>query len=150
MNYTKMKVDMLYSSLQQDQYIREKYDNKIGLYSIKIEDKLVYIGKSTNILYRIANHLFLTENLQYTNSHKYKIFNQAIQQGMNIYFDVIQLCNDEEELGNEEGKQIRFWQPILNYQIPKEENYHSYTVNRKAKYISLDEILRDGQVCSIF
>lgn len=150
MNYTRMKINMLYHSLQQDEQLREKYDNKMGLYLIKIEDKLVYIGKSNNILYRIANHLFLTENLQYTKSHKYHIFNQCIQSGKNISFDILQLCDNEQELGEEEGRYIRFWMPVLNYQIPKEENYHSYTVNKRAQEISLEEILREGQVNGIY
>jgi hypothetical protein len=31
--------------------------------------------------------------------------------------------------------------PILNYQIPKAEDYHKFNVNKKAKWVSLEEIL---------
>ena len=140
----KILTEMLYTQLQQSQYLKEKYDQKMGIYSMAINGKIVYIGKSTNILHRIASHMFLTQNLQFTKSHKYKIFNQCLQQGIDIQFDIMCQCADEDELGYVEGRLIREHMPILNYQIPKPENYHSYTVNRIARSVSLEQILAEG------
>ena len=47
----------------------------------------------------------------------------------------------EDDIGRAEGRLIRKYRPPLNYQIPKEDNYHSFTVNRRAKWVTLEEIL---------
>lgn len=53
-----------------EQGLERKYDAP-GLYCIKINNKIVYVGKSLNMLNRIANHLFRIEQPQ--NTHKYQI-----------------------------------------------------------------------------
>jgi hypothetical protein len=45
------------------------------------------------------------------------------------------------EIGEKEGQFIRAQLPVLNYQIPKEEDWHKYTVNKTAATITLEEIL---------
>jgi predicted GIY-YIG superfamily endonuclease len=45
------------------------------VYSISIEDKLVYIGKAKDMLIRIANHLREIEENQ--KSNKYRVLRQA-------------------------------------------------------------------------
>lgn len=35
--------------------------------------------------------------------------------------------------------------PPLNYQIPKEEDWNSYTINERAKIITLEEALKETQ-----
>ena len=127
-----------------NQGLGDKY-NHPGLYCIKIQDKLVYIGKSLNMLERIANHLAHIEFPQKT--HKYQILAEARQRGYDVQFDVLyysqkkNLKDIELDIGNEEGRLIRKYRPALNYQIPKEGDYTKYTVNRMAKYITLERIL---------
>jgi hypothetical protein len=47
--------EIIYESLV-DMGLKEKY-GRPGIYSISIGDKLVYIGKSRDMLTRISNHL---------------------------------------------------------------------------------------------
>lgn len=121
----------------------EKY-NHPGIYTISIEDQLVYVGKSMDMAKRVAEHIVETEN---PTNHKYKILRQAKDEGHSINFDVSYVATETEEekiydeIGEEEGNQIRKHFPPLNYQVPKKGNYHSYFVNKKAKVITLEEIL---------
>jgi hypothetical protein len=51
----KKQHEIIYESLV-DMGLKDKYGHP-GIYSISIEDKLVYIGKSRDMLVRISNHL---------------------------------------------------------------------------------------------
>ena len=65
----------LYEEYKKDPFLVKKY-LRPGLYSISIRDKLVYIGKSTDCLKRIASHI---ANIQEgEKSHKYDVFREAI------------------------------------------------------------------------
>ena len=72
---------------------------------------------------------------------------EARRRGCDISFDVLYCAerrgrpNQLLEIGEKEGEYIRQYNPILNTQIPKEENWRSYTVNRGALNISLDDIM---------
>jgi hypothetical protein len=60
----------LYEEYKKDPFLVNKY-LRAGLYSISIGDKLVYIGKSTDCLKRIASHI---ANIQQGDrSHEYEI-----------------------------------------------------------------------------
>lgn len=111
-----------------------------GIYSISIEDKLVYIGKSRDMLTRLAAHIDATGT---DPSNKYKVLQKAREEGYKIKFDVMRYCelDNDDELGEAEAELINKHMPPLNYQIPKIGDYKHYTVNRKAKYITLAEIL---------
>lgn len=130
-----------------EQGLADKY-SKAGIYKISIDQKMVYIGKAKDMLVRIANHL--TQIEQNTVSNKYRVLRQAQEEGHKINFDVLYYClcpqteGIENDLGFMEGELIRFYKPVLNYQIPKKEDYRKYTVNKTAKYITLQEILREG------
>lgn len=143
----------LYLELKSNQETKNKYDHP-GIYKIEIEGKLVYIGKSTNMLCRLAQHIFYTSNINIptgTNkkkvAHKYIVFNLAQFMGYQINFSPIYYASSigdkemQDEIGFKEGELIRANLPPLNYQIPKEEDYHKYTVNKKAETITLMEIL---------
>jgi hypothetical protein len=71
-------------------------------------------------------------------ANKYKVMRKALATGHKISFDVMEYCK-EEDLDNREGVLIRAYMPPLNYQIPKEVK--GWVANRKAKYITLEEIL---------
>lgn len=132
--------------LKQDQDITRKYSHP-GLYSITIGGRLAYIGKSRDMLCRLAQHIFYTNNPSFSTSHKYKIFNLAQFMGYEIKFDVMYVATGkgekeiDDEIGKKEGEEIRKYLPPLNYQIPAKDNYHSFTVNKRAKSITLLEIL---------
>lgn len=115
-----------------------KYDCS-GIYCIYIDDKLVYIGKSKNMKNRIASHMY---NMEINDKeHKYQILNEAIRTGHTIRFDKIQRCDIVENISDLEGYWIRHYMPPLNTQIPKEENSKKYIINKKAKQVTLAEIL---------
>lgn len=118
------------------------------IYSISINNKIVYIGKSADTKHRIASHII---NIDYQGSdyksHKYEIMRQAKQRGYKIKFDILYRSKEidpkkiEEDIGQQEGKLIRKYKPALNYQIPKEEDWHKFYTNRTASKITLQEIL---------
>lgn len=136
----------VYLELKENQDIVSKYTGA-GIYSITIGDKLVYIGKSKDMLGRLAQHIFYINNPQFHTSHKYRILHQAKEQNYEITFDKLYSAvgtsekQIEDEIGNKEGELIREKLPYLNYQIPKVENYHTFFVNKQAKTITLQEIM---------
>lgn len=123
--------------------LKEKYDFA-GIYSISINNKIVYIGKSVNMLQRIAQHMV---DIRYSKRNKYIVLRQAQNQGITIKFDVLYYAKRKrkdailKEIGYKEGVYIRRYKPVLNYQIPKTDDWHCFTVNRLAKTITLDEII---------
>lgn len=120
------------------QEYHSKY-NKPGIYSISINDELVYIGKSENMLKRLCSHM---QSIDWdTKSNKYNVLRQARAEGHKVSFDVMEEVSDLSKLGEREGVLIRAYLPPLNYQIPKEENWRHWTANRTAKVITLQEIL---------
>lgn len=135
------KTEEIYNQLI-EMGLQNKY-GKPGVYSISIEDKLVYIGKAKDMLIRIANHLREIETN--SKSNKYRVLRQAQTAGHKISFDVMYyslLLEDqiEQDIGNKEGELIRQYLPPLNYQIPKKEDFRKYEVNKSAKYITLSQI----------
>ena len=65
---------------------------------------------------------------------KYYILAQAKRKGHKINFDVLYDAKGtnyytiKNEIGKKEGEYIRLYKPILNTQIPKEENWRQYEV----------------------
>ena len=106
----------------------EKYEHA-GIYCIKIDDTIVYIGKSYNMLKRVAQHYAL---IQQQAEKKYRILAEAQRKGHAINFDVLYYANNRRykdilaEIGEKEGEYIRKYNPVLNTQIPKEENWERW------------------------
>ena len=121
----------------------EKFDLP-GIYCISIEGQIVYIGKSNNMLVRKAEH-FVGMNTQ--SEHKYEILNEARRHGLSVEFDVLYYAQARrgaaltEELGKKEGEYIRLYRPVLNTQIPKEDNWRKFNINKNAASVSLADIL---------
>lgn len=67
------------------QGLGDKYEHA-GIYCIKIDDEVVYIGKSGNMLRRIASHY---ANIQMGTEKKYRILAEARRRGHSITFDVL-------------------------------------------------------------
>ena len=134
-----------------NKYISQEWSKKFqcsGVYSITVNNKIVYVGKSTNILYRMAEHWCSMGNPK---ENKYKVLAEAKRRNYNVKFNVLYSAKSknkseiEEEIGEREGYFIRLFQPPLNYLIPKEENWRGHTINRSALNISPDEIM-EGEV----
>ena len=109
---------------------KPKYDHA-GIYCIKLDNQIVYIGKSTNMLYRVAEHYV---GIQTGSETKYRILAEAARKNHGITFDVLYDASSfgreqiQEEIGNMEGEYIRKYRPVLNTQIPKADNWRSYDV----------------------
>lgn len=147
--YPKSKAEIIEEELRKDKKIVYKY-NKPGIYAIKIEGKIVYIGKSLNMLKRLSQHMAEIQN-QKPKSHKYQVLRQAHLRGIDITFDVIKKCYGktfselEDALGVAEAYYIQLHRPALNYQIPKIDSYWDYNTNEKAKTVCLYEIKKEEE-----
>ena len=123
-----------------------KYE-RAGIYCIKIGSKIVYIGKSTNMLRRIAQHYV---GIKTEAEKKYRIMAEAQRQGRNIHFDVLYYAhrygrtNQILEIGEKEGEYIRQYRPILNTQIPKEEDWSKWDLQEIDATSVLQEILNNS------
>lgn len=110
----------------------EKYEHA-GIYCIKIDQKIVYIGKSTNMLRRVSQHYV---GIKKQSEKKYRILAEAQRKGHKIGFDVLYCAKSRNhterlnEIGEKEGEYIRKFKPALNTQIPKEENWQHFDVQK--------------------
>ena len=111
-----------------NKYIEQEWSKKFqcsGVYSITVNSKIVYVGKSNDMLYRMAEHWASMGNPK---ENKYKVLAEAHRRRYNVRFNVLYTAKSktraeiEEEIGEREGYFIRLYQPPLNTQIPKEEN----------------------------
>ena len=111
--------------------LADKYEHA-GIYCIKIDETVVYIGKSYNMLKRVAQHYVA---IQKPTEKKSRILSEARRKGHAINFDVLYYAKAQAytsimaEIGEKEGEYIRQYMPILNTQIPKEDNWHKFDVN---------------------
>ena len=107
-----------------------KYDHA-GIYCIKIDDTIVYIGKSHNMLKRVSQHYAA---IMGQTEKKYRIFAEAQRKGHSINFDVLYHAAEtyypagKDEIGQKEGEYIRQYKPVLNTQIPREDDWRKFDV----------------------
>lgn len=93
-----------------------KYEHA-GIYCIKVDEKIVYVGKSRNMLRRIASHY---AHIQMETEMKYRILSEARRKGCKLGFDVLyyakskRYADRQTELGEKEGEYIRKYSPVLN------------------------------------
>ena len=89
--------------------LADKYEHP-GIYCIKINEKIVYVGKSRNMLQRIAEHYV---GIKAGKGKKYRIMAEAQRKGYSIDFDVLYYATARtplaiiEEIGEKEGEYIR-------------------------------------------
>lgn len=118
-----------------------KYDHA-GIYCIKIDDTIVYIGKSHNMLKRVSQHYAA---IMGQTEKKYRIFAEAQRKGHSINFDVLYHAAEtyypavKNEIGQKEGEYIRQYKPILNTQIPREDDWRKFDV----RAVDAREVLKE-------
>ena len=117
-----------------------------GIYCIKLNDQIVYIGKSQNMLERIAAHYV---GVKTGSERKYRLLAEAQRKGYPVQFDVLYYAKETkwldiiEEIGQKEGELIRQYRPILNTQIPKEENWRQWELNKVDDGEALELLLEE-------
>lgn len=81
------------------------------------------------MLERVAAHYV---GINCGTERKYRILAEVQQKGYPVGFDVLYYANSkqdiENEIGEKEGELIRKYRPILNTQIPKEEDWRKWDV----------------------
>lgn len=112
----RQKKDELMETISQE--IKDKYLDKSGVYAIYIEDELVYIGESSNILNRWVAHkintLFNFKQKDYQED-KYAVLRDAMKAGLRVSCNVLEYCeNDKTVLRARESAYINKYNPILN------------------------------------
>ena len=111
--------------------LADKYEHP-GIYCIKVEGQILYIGKSENMLKRVAYHYV---GIQTGSEKKYRLLSEIQRNGHKIEFDVLYYAQGasaeaiREEIGSKEGEFIRQYLPVLNTQIPKAEDWHKWNTN---------------------
>ena len=119
----------------------QKYEYA-GIYCIKVNNKIVHIGKSMNMLRRVSEHYV---GIKTKSNKKYKILAQARENGNGINFDVLYYAKGQsydikfDEISNKEGEYIRKYKPLLNAQIPKAEDFRQY----EYKEVNAEEFLQE-------
>ena len=125
--------------------LSSKYEHP-GIYCIKLNDQIVYIGKSQNMLERIAAHYV---GVKTGSERKYRLLAEAQRKGYPVQFDVLYYAKETkwldiiEEIGQKEGELIRQYRPILNTQIPKEENWRQWELNKVDDGEALELLLEE-------
>ena len=106
----------------------EKYSGKAGIYAIYIDETIVYIGETTDLLRRFNQH---KQGTLYKSNNKYNKFlyrelRRAINNGHDISLKPIEYINGSNnkylryKLHNKEEEYIRKYNPYLNVQITQE------------------------------
>ena len=135
--------ERVYAKLKRDGW--DKQFEYPGIYQIRIDDQIVYIGKSKNMLRRLAQHYV---GIKTESSRKYRILAEAKRRRHPVSFGVLYYAVEltpsliEEEIGEKEAEYIRAEMPPLNKQIPRADNWRSYEINETADTITLSEILQ--------
>ena len=120
-----------------------KYEHP-GIYCIKVDGQILYIGKSENMLKRVASHYV---GIQTGSEKKYRLLSEIQRKGNTIDFDVLYYAKSRRyadklaEIGEKEGEYIRKYNPILNTQIPKAENWETWDINEVDARAILQAIL---------
>lgn len=94
------------------------------------------------MLKRVAQHYV---EIKKQSEAKYRIMAEAQRKGHAINFDVLYYAKENdrdaiiEEIGMKEGEYIRKYFPVLNTQIPKEDDWRKFDT----KQLDAQKILKD-------
>ena len=84
------------------------------------------------MLKRVAEHYV---GIRIGSEKKYRLLSEIQRNGHPIEFDVLYYAQKKraseirEEIGRKEGEYIRQFRPVLNTQIPKEEDWRKWDTN---------------------
>lgn len=81
-----------------------------GIYCIKVNDCIVYVGKSIGIGSRVINH---AGNIFDSKENKYKLIKDSVRRNLPVTFWVIEEC-EEWKLSEKEVEWIKILKPCLN------------------------------------
>lgn len=115
-NAIRLKKEELLEAIPQE--TKDKYMDVAGIYAIYIENELVYVGMSTNLLNRWVAHkintLFDYGQKDYK-EEKYAVLRDAMAAGLAISCNVLEFCeNNKYTLRSKENEWIRKLNPALN------------------------------------
>lgn len=117
-------------------YLNQKY-NASGIYSISVNNLIVYIGQSKNMLNRIYDHFLYIEGIKEPIHQKklYTTLQLCLEQSCSIKFDVVEYC-PVKNLDYIEKKYIKKFKPLLNTQFnPCKFNIRNISPERIANFI---------------
>lgn len=93
----------------------------------------------------------ICENTPESKANKYQVLKQAWERDIPVEFNVLYYTiksdpeDIEEDIGEAEGQFIRYYNPMFNYQIPREDNWRKYTCNKFSQVATLDDVLELAQ-----
>lgn len=96
-----------------------EYSGVCGIYGIWIDEKLVYIGSSTDVLLRWSfhqTHTFYDFGQHDYKEDKYRIFREAKERGCRIHFQLLEKC-PKGALNILERRYINNLKPALNMEF---------------------------------
>lgn len=105
---------------------------RAGIYTISVDNKILYIGQSKNMHTRLSNHKSEIRE-PCLREKKYEILKEAIAKGKTIQFDVLYYAKrvrdeaQKKELNEREAYYINKYLPPLNTQIPAHEKFPKQT-----------------------
>ena len=100
-------------------------EDSCGIYAIKIDEKVLYVGQSMKIIDRVLSHIFEITDCakkvllgEYVEK-KYEILATAILTGHHLCFDTLCSCDkDKDELNKKEMHYINLYNAPLNTYRP--------------------------------
>lgn len=107
--------------------LTKKYKHS-GVYCIKIDDEIVYIGQSKDMQRRVWDHIKSIK--EGTEDNKYKYLHAAEKDNRQIGFDVVEYVK-EDKLLEREKHYISKYKPLLNVAVPGGINQEA----KEVKYI---------------
>jgi predicted GIY-YIG superfamily endonuclease len=110
-------VQELYAQTSEE--TKAQYDKKSGIYCILCDEKIIYVGKSTDMLHRFIAHKANTicEEAEEYNRPKYVKMREALLKGHNISCRELEFC-DKDVLSAREDYWISKYMPPLNSIVP--------------------------------
>ena len=120
--------------------LKQRFWQKVGVYGIYSNNKLVYVGKSNNLFNRFVAHQMNTfeEQEKEYNSKKYVALRQAALAGARIEIRIICYCKPEQLSNTQEFYISNLYPPLNTYINHKRTPVESirYTYDDKCSRIT--------------
>ena len=109
------------------------HGNKSGIYTISIDGKIVYIGKSSDLWNRAKQHRY---NILHSNEAWYPLCRKFCERGHNITFKVVAAL-EQNKLRDAEKQCIAQCCPIFNLQDNPQKFTGKFDYLEAAEYLGL-------------